>query len=296
MNKTKGVLVYARNNSQVDYVKQACFLAERAKKYLDLPTSIVTDSISYLEHEYPAYKEVFDCVIPVVWKEENQSDQSVLSKFEQHSLKTYHDGSLIAKKLDWKNELRSTAFDASPYDDTLLLDSDIVISNGKWKECFDQAHDFLIYKDSVDLLDLDRGNTFEKVSDTSVDFYWASAVFFRKTPNNEIFFDLIKHIQENWHHYCSIFQINTPYFRNDYAFSIAIHIMNGYQTGDFTQSMPGTLYFTTDKSILWNINDEKLTILLEKPKYTGEYTALAVENLNLHCMNKFSLNRCIDEV
>jgi len=296
MNKTKGVLVYARNNSQVDYVKQAYFLAERARKYLGLPTSIVTDSVSYLEYEYPAYKEVFDCVIPVVWKEENQSYQSVLSKFEQHSLKTYYDGSLIAKKLDWKNELRSTAFDVSPYDETLLLDSDIVISNEKWNECFDQARDFLIYKDCVDLLDLDRGDTFEKVSDTSVDFYWASSVFFRKTQNNKIFFDLIKHIQENWHHYCSIFQINTPYFRNDYAFSIAIHIMNGYQQGDFAQSMPGTLYFTTDKSILWNIDDEKLTILLEKPKYTGEYTALAVENINLHCMNKFSLNRCIDEV
>jgi len=296
MNRTKGILVYARNNSQVDYVKQAYFLAERAKQYLNLPTSIVTDSISYLEHEYPRYKEIFDCVIPVVWNEKDRSDYSILSKFEEHSLKTYYDGSLIAKKLDWKNQLRATAYDASPYDETLLLDSDIVISNSKWKECFDQTYDFLIYKQCVDLIDLDRGDTFKKVSDTSVDFYWASAVFFRKNQNNRIFFDLVKHIQENWHHYCSIFQINTPYFRNDYAFSIAIHIMNGYQQGDFAQSMPGSLYFTTDKSILWGINEEKLTILLEKPKYTGEYTALAVENVNLHCMNKFSLNRCIDEI
>jgi hypothetical protein len=293
MKNKQGVLVYARNNSQVDYVKQAYFLAKRAREYLDLPTSIVTDSVSYLEHEYPDYRNVFDKVITVVWKKADLDKNTVLSSFEKHSVRKFYDGTLVSKKLDWKNELRSTAFDISPYEETLLLDSDIVISNSNWKKCFDQTHDFLIYKDCVDLLDCDRGDTFKRISDTSVDFYWATAVFFRKTQVNQTFFDLIKHIQENWKHYCSIFQINTPYFRNDYAFSIAIHIMNGYQKSDFAQSMPGKLYFTTDKSILWNISGEKLTILLEKPKYTGEYTALSVKNCNLHCMNKFSLNRCI---
>lgn len=293
MNNNKGVLVYARNNSQVDYVKQAYFLAKRAQKYLDLPTTIVTDSISYLEHEYSDYKDVFDRVISIVWKDEDLKENTVYSSFEKHAVKNFYDGSLISKKLDWKNELRPTAFDVSPYNETLLLDSDIVISNSNWLECFEKVHDFCIYKDCVDLLDCNRGDTFQRVSDTSVDFYWATAVFFRKTEQNQIFFDLVKHIQENWRHYCSIFQINTPYFRNDYAFSIAIHIMNGYQTGDFAKPMPGTLYYTTDKSILWKIQEEKCTILLEKPKYTGEYTALSIKNANVHCMNKFSLNRCI---
>ena len=293
MNKTQGILVYARNNSQIDYIKQAYFLAKRVRKYLDLPTSIVTDSLSYLEHEYPDYESVFDQVISVVWKEKDLKENTVYSPSENHAVKKFYDGTLVEKKLDWKNNLRSTAFRASPYDETLLLDSDVVISNEFWKKCFEQSHDFLVYKDCVDLLDLDRGDVFERVSETSVDFYWATAVFFRKTEQNRIFFDLVAHIQENWNHYCSIFQINTPYFRNDYAFSIAIHIMNGYEQGDFAKSMPGKLYYITDKSILWDIDREKLTILLEKPKYTGEYTLLSLKNSNLHCMNKFSLNRCI---
>ena len=33
---SKGILVFARNNEQVDYVKQAYHLAKRAKEYLNL--------------------------------------------------------------------------------------------------------------------------------------------------------------------------------------------------------------------------------------------------------------------
>ena len=43
---TKGILVFAHNNAEIDYVKQAAFLAGRAKEYLNLPVSIVTDKES----------------------------------------------------------------------------------------------------------------------------------------------------------------------------------------------------------------------------------------------------------
>lgn len=291
---SKGVLVYARNNSQIDYIKQAYFLANRVKKYLDLPTSIVTDSLEYLEYNYPDYRNVFDRVIPIVWKVEDKDVETVLSLGENHPLKSFYDGGIVSKKLDWKNNLRSTAFEATPYDETLLLDTDIVICNDIFKKSFEQDHDFLIYKECTELTGINRGDEFCRISDTSVDFYWATAIFFRKTEKNRIFFNLTKHIQTNWQHYCSIFQLNTPYFRNDYVFSIAIHIMNGYQKGDFSNPMPGKLYFVTDKSIMWQINDQDLLLLLEKPKHTGEYTPVKVKGCNVHCMNKFSLNRCID--
>jgi hypothetical protein len=293
MNNQQGVLVYARNNSQIDYVKQAIFLAKRVHKYLDLPVSVVTDSIDYINKSYPQDKNLFDHIIPMRF-DGAYDDKSVLSPGENHSIRHFYDGSLVYKRLEWKNNARSTAFHASPYEETLLLDSDIVICNSFWTECFKQKKDFLAYRDCVDLLDINRGDDFRRISDTSVDFYWASAVFFRKTSENEIFFGLVKHIQDNWRHYCRIFQINTSYFRNDYAFSIAIHIMNGYQIGDFANPLPGILYYATDKSILWEIESNRLLFLLEKPKYVGEYTPLRTESSTVHVLNKFSLNRCID--
>ena len=42
---SQGILVFAFNNSQIDYISQAINLATRAKKFLNLPVSVVTDSL-----------------------------------------------------------------------------------------------------------------------------------------------------------------------------------------------------------------------------------------------------------
>ena len=47
-NHKQGILIIAKNNAQIDYIKQAHFLAKRIKEYLNLPTSIITDSVEYL--------------------------------------------------------------------------------------------------------------------------------------------------------------------------------------------------------------------------------------------------------
>ena len=58
---SKGVVLIARNNSEVDYVGQANYLAFRIRKYLDLPTTLITDNKSYLDSKYP--DNIFDQVI-----------------------------------------------------------------------------------------------------------------------------------------------------------------------------------------------------------------------------------------
>ena len=49
---SKGVLLFAQNNEQIDYIKQAVYLAKRIKRFLDLPVSLVTDSKEYLENTF----------------------------------------------------------------------------------------------------------------------------------------------------------------------------------------------------------------------------------------------------
>jgi len=279
---TQGVLVFAYNNSQVDYVKQAYFLAQRVKKYMNLPTSVVTDSGDYLRSIFPDYETVFDEIIDCFWSED-------------YNLKRYNDGSLAGKQLQFKNSTRSSCYELSPYDETLVLDSDFIVSSDVLCECFSQTKDFLIYRDSYDLANFRDYSEFDHISDSSVDFYWATVVFFRKTEMNKTFFDLIQHIQENWMHYNSVFQINSSVYRNDHAFSIAIHIMNGYQQGDFAGKMPGKLFYTTDKDIVLDIDNDNFLVLVEKENYLGEYTAIRFKQNNLHVMNKFSLNRIIEE-
>lgn len=279
--KSKGALIFARNNAQIDYIKQAHYSAKRIKRYLNIPTSIVTDSIDYLKEKYADWAEVFDEVIEVPFTNNSTT-------------KRYFDGSGVAKHLEFKNDMRTNAYELSPYDETILLDSDYVIANDLFKHCFEQDHDFLIYKDAHDLTGHRDAEEFKKISDTSVDFYWATVIYFRKTETNKVFFDLTKHIQENWDHYNSIFQVNRGLFRNDHVFSVAIHIMNGYQEGDFAHKLPGKKYYTADRDILWNLKEDNFLFLLEKEKFLGEYTPLRIKGSSIHVMNKFSLNRMID--
>ena len=63
--KNRGALIFARNNLEVDYLKQAHYLAKRIKQYLGLPTTVVTDSLDYLKATYTDYETVFDKVIEV---------------------------------------------------------------------------------------------------------------------------------------------------------------------------------------------------------------------------------------
>jgi len=279
---SKGVLVFARNNSQVDYVKQAYFLAKRVEKYLKLPVSLVTDNLDYIKSNYKDYKKVFDKVITTEYT-------------TAFTLKRYNDGSLSGKQLEFKNDTRPMAYELTPYDETLLLDSDIVIADTTFLECFNQQSDFLIYRSAYDLANFRDYSEFVHISDTSVPFYWATCVFFRKTPENKIFFDLIQHIKENWQHYNSVFQLNRTVYRNDHAFSIAIHIMNGRQEGSFAGKMPGKLFYTTDKDILCDVKDESFLFLVEKEDHLGEYTPIRFKDNTVHVMNKFSLNRFIDK-
>lgn len=279
MAANKGVLLFAKNNDQIDYVKQAVYLAKRIRKYLELPVSIATDSIDYLKNSFDCND--IDQIIPLEWK-------------ENKNFRTFNDGGLWSVRADFKNSERACAYDLSPYDETLVMDTDYIICNSDLKNAFDSEHDFLIYNSAIDLARHRPNYEFKYISESSVEFYWATVFFFRKTETNKAFFDLIKHIEENYHHYRRVYQLSSPMFRNDYAFSIAIHIMNGFSSGDFAKKLPGTKNYVLDKDILWEINDNELTILVEKENYSGEYTAIKTKNTNVHVMNKISLQRLID--
>lgn len=277
---SKGVILFAKNNGKIDYVKQAIFLTNRIHKYLNLPVSLITDSLDYAIRLDT--NKIFDNIIEIDYKEVGNSRRC-------------HDGSLSSQIVSFKNDSRYAAYELTPYSETLLMDTDYIISNSNLAECFNIDHDFLIYKNSSDIANVRDEYEFTKISDYSIDFYWATVVFFRKTNLNQIFFNLVAHIQDEWPHYRRVYQVDSPLFRNDYAFSIAVHIMNGFQLGDFAKPLPGKKIYSIDRDLLWNLVDDEMTFLVEKKDYLGEYTILKTKGHNVHVMNKFSLERIIND-
>ena len=278
---TKGVLLFANNNGSLNYVKQANYLAKRIRKYMDLPTSVVTNVD--INSKYPEYIENFDYII--------HSDSS----FVEATNKRYRDGDMYDVFGKFYNKKRANAYDLTPYDETIVMDTDFIISNDNLNNCFIQQKDLLLYKDSIHLGTFTGTSEFQRVSDTSIEFYWATVFFFRKTEETKVFFNLVSHIEENYMHYRNMYQFNTTTFRNDFAFSIAVHIMNGYQKGNFAGNLPGKKFYAIDKDVAIDIVDDEIKVLVQKTNRFGEYTVVNLKGSNVHIMNKFSLERIIDK-
>ena len=273
---TRGVLIFAQNNSEIDYAKISLFAAKRVKKYLNVPVSLVTDSKDWLLASQPDANEVFDNII-TIWTDTDQTKQ-------------FYDGTLSSKTLVWKNLSRSDCYDLTPYDETLVIDSDYIISSNNLSGIWNNHHDFLIYSNSFDLAQWRDDSSFKHLNQYSIPFYWATAFYFKKTPTNSSFFDIVKYIKENWNYYRSLYNIDSVIFRNDFAFSIAIHMMGE----EFFAELPGKMNYTLDRDLLIEIKEDSLKFLVEKKNYFGEFVATKTDSLDMHVMNKYSLTRCID--
>ena len=146
----------------------------------------------------------------------------------------------------------------------------------------------------MDLAEWRSDDEFRRIHDRSIKFYWATAFIFKKNSTMESFFNLISYIRSNWDYYRMLYDIDTSLFRNDYAFSIAIHIFNSKIDNDFAVELPGKIIYSRDTDILVDMKESSMKFLIEKQNYQGEYVLAKTNDLDVHVMNKFSLSRFID--
>lgn len=286
---SQGVLIFALNNYDIDYIKLAKEAARRARLFLNKPVALATDNVEWARQVLDSTD--FEIIIDL--SQDKKYDRLISNGI---NYRRFNDGSLSHRKSEFKNFIRTKTFEISPFDETLVIDADFLIANDSLKYCWEQNFDFLIWKDSVDLAGYRTHDTFIKISDYTIDFYWATVFFFRKTNILKIFFDLVDHIRDNWSYYKLIYQFSSAVYRNDHAFSIAIHIMNGYQNNKWQKDLPGKMLYTTDADLLIENKDSEFLFLVEKEKYLGEYTLVKTKNLNVHVMNKFSILRNLENV
>lgn len=276
---TTGCVIFAQNTVGVDYVKLALFAAKRVKEHLGIPVSLATDSESWLKF-YPEHTEVFDKIIPIVGSNNQQ--------------KRFYDGTLAYKTAEWKNLTRNQVYDITPYNRTLVIDSDYIINSNTLVKALNNDYSFQIFRKSFDLALNRDASSFDRINQHSIPFYWGTVFIFEKTASTRALFDLIEYIKINWEYFRIIYKIDAPNFRNDFAFSIAIHIMNGNTAGDFAQELPGLMTYTLDRDIMVDMKNNKMTFLVEKAHYPGEYTLVSTNATDVHVMNKQSLTRYID--
>lgn len=275
----KGCLIFAHNNRQIDYSLLAIISGGLAKKNLGVPVSLVTDqsTVDWMDEfgTLPKAKEIFEKII-------------IAERPVTNNTRRLSDGVETAT-VPFINANRYSAWELTPYDRTLLLDSDFLIFSNELGQYWDVDTSMLIAHSMNDLKG-DRVGVLDKnVSETGVHMYWATTVMFTKNAETKMFFDLVEHIKLNYKFYSDVYRFNPQQFRNDIAFSVAKHILDGYENFD-SRCLP-SLNTVIDKDILCDVNGSKLTFLVNDSHSQEKYLAISIKDRDIHIMNKQSIIR-----
>jgi hypothetical protein len=258
---SKGALLFAFNSPKYNYYEMAVATAKRINHFLDLPVTIVTDkrSLPY------SIDYTFDNTIFAEADTSNKRDWGI-----------------------WLNKGRYRAFDLSPYDETLLLDTDYMVNSSKLLKTFELPTDFCCH-DTTSFL-MHPGVPQEMLSSYSFNTLWATAVNFKKTKRSELIFSSLKMIQDNFNHYANIHGFISVTFRNDYALTLATRIVNGHMT-PIEDVIPWNLVHVGKNTTIYRNNDDPLnteyTVMYDnwqRGKIRKEYTI--IKDMDFHVMNK----------
>jgi len=232
--KSKGILAFANNTDSVDYVSIAQKSLRLAEHHLGIPSMIVSNDK------------------PADWNN---------ARVDTDSKQT----------VTWNNHGRYQAYQASPWDETLVIDVDYLVTTDRLKWVFDQPKDLLLCHNNNII-----GK--EQFSGIEIQPVWATVFFFRRSDTTCMFFDLVGRIQRNWNYYRSVYSCPDRKFRNDYAFAIAELILNGHASHDRFSMRHGitTIDETVDNI---DINDEWMVVRCQD-------RAHVLPRCDLHVMSK----------
>jgi hypothetical protein len=235
--------------------------AKRINHFLDIPVTIVTDSDSLpVDQSY-----TFDNVILAEADKTNKRDWGM-----------------------WINKGRYRAFNLSPYDETLLLDTDYMVNSNKLLTTFELPTDFCCHDTTSFLMYPDA--TQEVLSAYSFNTLWATAITFKKTKRSELIFQSLEMIQKNFEHYAQIHGFISVTFRNDYALTLATRIVNGHTT-PIEDVIPWNLLHVGKNTTVYKNSDDEFnteyTVMFDnwnKGKIRKEY--ISIKDTDFHVMNK----------
>ena len=183
--RSKGVLIFATNTKETDYVGIAEQNARLINHYMGLPTTIVS-----------------------------AKDTGSNKRFSTDT------GTFV----EWKNFGRHEAYEASPYDDTIVLDADYLIFDNSLNRLFDTDFDYLLFNKNR-YINIEQQDSV--MGPHSLPYVWATAFAFRKTERARLFFELVGKIKRNYDYYRLLYNIREGNYRNDYSFAIAKYILSG---------------------------------------------------------------------
>jgi hypothetical protein len=198
----QGFVIMAQNTSEVNYVKCAEILALSIHKVMPhANVSIITnDPVNYSK---------FDQVIPLP-----HGDLDINGKWK-----------LIN---DWQ------VYEASPYDETIKLEADMIITRNimHWFNICSKQDIVLCTTIRNLKQEISKVRGYRRfIDENKLPDVYNAITYFKKSSTSKIFFDIVRDVFENWDDYKSILKCNPQELvTTDWAYSIAAHIIGKEKT------------------------------------------------------------------
>ena len=280
---SKGIIIFAQNNEYVNYAETACACAGLARKNLSLFDEIcLITNTETLEQNETLINEYFDRII-------------VTNSFQPDNRRLFKDTTDKTEYASFKNMSRSEVYELSPYDETLVIDGDYFIMNDVLDQVWNSENDLMINCHYRDVSGRHKEHI-EYIDNFSIPMYWATVVYFKKSDYAENLFTLISHIKHNYKYYYYLYNCSGSLYRNDFAFSMALHILNGSVAFDVPSLPIRYLNNSFDIDDIFRVNSHNDIIMYcADAERITEHILSRFTNTDLHIMNKKAIARFIDD-
>lgn len=286
----RGVCMFAYNNEKMDYVRFAHAAAAYVKRNMPgLKTCLITDdgTYAYLKDSVPAnlHNKCFDTVITQDIDHPNNPRRHFDSPWTEFSTQ-------------FSNSNKHEIFELTPFEKTMLIDTDYFIMNNDYAYLFDTDIPVGMHKYARYLEGQPPYMNEQQLADAGIHHWWSTVVYFDQSPESKLFFDVWAHVKENWDYYHLLYQFPPGLFRTDFCVSIAAHILNGFNENNFVHDFDGIPLINMDqKDDIIEIKSANDIIFLSHNRKEQWKNILArYQDTNLHIMNKLAISRHIQDI
>ena len=290
MEEENGVAIIAYNNSQLNYLQFAAIASAYVKLHMkNNKVALITDTGTEDWMNISMPKEDVDALFDYVVSHDVHHDPNP---------RRHYDSPWTEFTTQFSNKNKDSIFDLTPFDKTLLIDSDYLICNNFYDRVFETELPLGMHRTAIYLEgQLPYLNEIE-LNEAGIHHWWSTAVYFDKSEESETFFGIWSHVKENWDYYALLYQFPPGLFRTDFCVSIAAHILNGFTNEYHMYDFDGVPLINMDqKDDLVRIKDfTDMTFLSHNRSEPWKNIMVRKQKENMHVMNKRAMARQADQM
>ena len=172
---------------------------------------------------------------------------------------------------------------------------DFLVNNAILNLAFDVNSPIQLYRNAQTLKNTEPDHpTDKRLNDVSIPLCWSTVIYFNKSPMSKMFFDMWKHVKENYDYYQSVYKFPQGLYRTDFAVSISMHLLKGFNdcVDDVFAELPASpMKYMAYKDDIASV--DKNGIVFFANEYGKEWNNILTysEGENLHMMNKRAIDR-----